>query len=150
GKAHGTVPRALGAASLDRLLEAQRVALTPEQRDEVLRIAPSHVTNPLPALTPTEALLKQEAGQDLAGALTVRYAVVSGGLPPLHEIAAPLWAKLGAAQMEAVADATGGHLALLWGDAQTACTLRLPFDHSRPAEFEISHRQGGKGLAQRT
>ena len=61
--------------------------------------------------------MRRETGQNLAAALVLQYAVDARGPPPLHKLALPLWVALGLGQFQGLSDKNGGHLALIWEDA---------------------------------
>jgi hypothetical protein len=138
--------RDFGAANLDGTFEQTRLRLTPEQRGEmgitIRGKALSQIRNPIPALHLTQAELRREKGQNLAGSLLLRYAVDTGGPPALHKLALPLWTAYGPSQFEGVSDNGGGHLALIWEDSRTRYTLRSPYEAEQPVEFEVADRQG--------
>ena len=71
-----TLPRSLLCCA------TRPAAIAPEQRGESLRVGPgpglAQFANPLPALKPAELILQQEAGQDLAASLLLRYETLSG------------------------------------------------------------------------
>jgi hypothetical protein len=148
-----SLARRLGAVDLDRSHEHDRLQLAPEQNGEQLVVKKpeklGQVTNPLPALKPTELVIRQEKGHDLKASFVLRYRNDESGLPPLHEVAMPLWKSLGLGVMQDVSDEAGGHLALCWEDRQTRYTLRLPFAGSRLAELEVQDIQGPDHLKAR-
>lgn len=147
------LPRAFGEVHLDRSFEQNRLRFAPEQRKELLTVeqakVPANLTNPLPALKVTQARLQQETGHDVAARLVVRYAPDEHGLPPVHQVALPLWATVGASRWEGVGDSSDGHLALIWQDARTRYTLQLPYASGRTPELEIRDVQGPERLAER-
>jgi hypothetical protein len=144
GKPSADLARDFGAAHLDRTFEQGRILLAPEQPGEkdltITGKALAELRNPLPALKLTQAELRRESGHNLVSALVLRYAESSSGPPPLHQVALPLWAALGAGQMQGVSDQNGGHLALVWRDAHTQYTLRMPYDTVHPVELEARDR----------
>lgn len=136
--------RSLGAVLLDRTFEQNRLHFSPEQRKNVLAISQpkslERVRNPVGGLKPAQALLEQEAGHNLTARLVLRYGK-EDPMPPLHEVAGPLWAAAGPARLESVEDMDqSGFLALVWEDAATRYTLRLPYSASRNVEFEAANR----------
>ena len=145
GKSLAKLARDFGTAHLDRTFEQDRIRLAPEQPGEkdltITGKALAEVRNPLPALKLTQAELRRESGHNLASALVLRYAESGGGPPPLHQVALPLWVALGWGQMQGVSDQNGGHLALVWQDAHTQYTLRMPYDSIQPVELEARDQQ---------
>ncbi len=148
-----SLPRDFSGANLDRTFEQNRFRLVPEQRGETtLKVAGKALAllrNPLPALKLARAELQREAGQNLTASLLLRYDSDGDAQPALHKMALPLWVALGPGQFQGVSDKNGGHLALVWEDARTRYTLRLPYDSVQPVELEASDRQGLAHVAER-
>jgi hypothetical protein len=142
------LPRDFGAAHLDRSFEQNRLRVTPEQRAEEVRTDRAEVlagiTNLLPALPVSAAVLQRVGDQDLLNRVTLSYA--QEDRLPLPKVALPLWAAWGPGQLEGVDDDHGGHLAFRWEDARTRCTLRLPHDISVPLELELADRHTPEDL----
>jgi hypothetical protein len=145
--------RDFGVVNLDRSFSRDRARLVPEQLGDSVQTsrAPvlAEIVNPLAPLHPVEAILNRTAGQDLVESFALHY----GGeenMPHLYQAALPLWSALGPGRIEAVDDKDGGHLALLWEDALTRYTVRLPHVSGRPFEFEARDRRGAEALVQRS
>lgn len=147
-----SLARSFGGAHLDRSFEQNRVRLTPEQLGDTLRTARAQavaqVTNPLEGLRPTEIILEREKEHDLLARLQLHYPGDESA-PPLHQAVLPLWAKHGPGRFEGVDDELGGHLALVWEDAQTRYTVKLPYAGGLPTELEVQDKQEAKDLAER-
>jgi hypothetical protein len=147
-----TLPRDFGAVNLDRSFEQDRLRLMPEQRGDTIRTgkrqALNKIANPLAPLVPTEAVLTREPKHDLVGSFSLLYGG-EGTLPPLFQVVLPLWAMCGPSGLDAVDDADGGHLALIWEDAQTRFAVRLPHVAGQPFTFEATDRRGPGALAAR-
>jgi hypothetical protein len=144
------VNRDFGAVHFDRGFEQNRVRFALAQRGPLLTVAePKGLTNPVPSLKAKEAILQQQSGYDLVAELKFQFTTGTNNLPPLHQVALPLWAQSGSAQMEGVDDAKGGHLALIWEDAQTRATLRLPHTPEGSIELEVRDRSTSAELPQR-
>jgi hypothetical protein len=144
--------RTFGAVSLDRTYEQDRLRLMPEQRGDTVRTgqrqALDKLVNPIAPLPPVEAVLRREPKHDLVSSFSLYYGG-EGKLPPLFQVALPLWAACGPCRLDAVDDADGGHLALTWEDAETRFALRLPHVSGQPFAFEASDRRGPTALAER-
>jgi hypothetical protein len=147
------LPRDFSGANLDRTFEQNRFRLVPEQRGETtLKIAGKALAllrNPLSALKLTQAELQREAGQNLTASLVLRYDSDGEAQPALHKMALPLWIALGPGQFQGGSDKNAGHLALVWEDARTRYTLRLPYDSVQSVELEASDRQGLEHVTER-
>jgi hypothetical protein len=147
-----TLPRDFGAVHFDRSFEQNRLRLTPGERaarlesDEASVVA--RVTSPPAALRPVLVSLERDAEQDVAHRLTLTYAVEQA-TPPLAKVALPLWTAWGPGHFEALEDEHGGHLAWVWEDAQTRCTLRVPHAATEAATLEVRDRHEPKDQAQR-
>src|SRR5262249_29158700 len=131
-----------------------RLRVTPEKRgstlmtDELKTLA-QMATPVVPDLKPSQATLQREGEHDLTARLTIRYAVDPSAPPALHRLALPFLAASGVPGIEGVEDPAGGHLALVWEDAQTRHCLRLPYEAGQPVQFEAGDRQGTENLAER-
>ena len=146
-----TLVRDFGGAHLDRSFEQNRVCLIPEQLGERLQTARAQavaqVTSPLEGLRPTEVALEQAKGS-LLSRLHLYYASEETA-PPLHQAILPLWAAYGAGRFEGVDDEHGGHLALVWEDAQTRYTVKFPYAAGLPTEFEAQDKHPAADQAER-
>jgi hypothetical protein len=145
--------RDFGGINLNRSFEQNRRHTAPAQRGETLTLKDAKVlaglTNLLPTLKPTQALVRREGTADLTASLLVNYGGDVGGPPPMHEIVLPLWEKIGPGRLVGVNDDMGGHLALLWDDEQTRYVVRLPYESTQPVQFEVRDAQGPQHLAAR-
>jgi hypothetical protein len=100
-------------------------------------------------LQPGEVSLQQQTGYDLLAELRFQYPTGINSLPPLHQLALPLWSQSGSAQIEGVDDARGGHLALTWEDGRTRTILRVPHTQSGSIELEVRDRSTSAELPRR-
>lgn len=145
------LPRDFGLVSLDRSFEQDRRRLAPEQLGDVLQTGQAKVLEclktPLEPRRPTEAVLRREPGHDLVAGFTLLYS--GDALPPLCQIALPLWAAWGPSRLGGVEDGQGGHLALAWQDAHTRYVLKLPHLVGEALALEATDTTGPAGLARR-
>ncbi len=144
--------RDFGAVHLDRSFEQNRLRFIPDKRSDTISTdkptALARITNPLGNLHPLAATLKCEAGHNLVAGLTLSYGVDDAALP-LHQVALPLWAAWGAGSFQDAEDQNGGHVALVWEDAQTRYELRSPYVSGHPVELEVQDARGVQDLQQR-
>jgi hypothetical protein len=144
------VPRELGPLHLDRRFETNRLAVAPQQLDNPLVLREGqgleHFANPLPQGRLSEVILVRHAEEDLLLRALLRYRPGT----PWHEIAAPLFARLGPGQwvLEPGSASHGPRLQLLWRDATTRLSFAIPHESREPIEVEWSDsRQAPEDLA---
>jgi hypothetical protein len=150
GKASpGTLPRDLGAASLDRSFEQNRVRVAPEQPGPVVRSSRkavlAQVKSPVRGVTPTQVVLERAGDQGGTARILVRCA--DDGVVPLHQAALSLWAEAGPARITGQEDDDGGHLVLIWEDGRTRLSLRMPYHNEQALELAAEDVGGADAAA---
>ena len=140
-----TLSRNFGAINLDRSFEQNRLRIAPEQRADTIQTdrpaALNQITSPCGTLRPQMAILCRQTGCDLTDSLTLRYGIEETTLP-LYQVAMPLWVAWGAGALTGADDQHGGHLGLIWEDAQTHYELSSPYITGQLLEFTVRHRSG--------
>jgi hypothetical protein len=142
--------RDFGAVHLDRTFEASRVQFAPDKPGPAVtltgRAAVGRLKAPVADPAPATVTLQRENGYDLTASLRLAWPE----LKPDAELktALALWAAYGPARIEGVLDLDGDYLSLVWEDAVTRLTLRLPYDAKGP-DFTAGDRRGGEALAAR-
>jgi hypothetical protein len=144
--------RDFGLVSLDRSFTQDRLWLAPEKIGEAVLTsrekALAEITNPLAPLAPVAAQLQRVPGLDLVENFSLFYGGEESTVT-LFQAALPLWSAYGPSRFDAVDDANGGHLALIWEDAITRFTLRVPHVSGQPFAFEARDRRGPESLGTR-
>jgi len=140
-----TLPRDFGAVHLDRGFEQNRVRLAPEhagtrvgtERPALLKEAGSL----LRGVAPARVAVERAGPTDATARVSFNY-VGNGGTVPLHETALRLWAEGGPAQITGQEDENGGHLILVWNDARTRITLRMPYADGQTVDLDAEDVSG--------
>jgi hypothetical protein len=143
------LPRDVGTVHLENAYETTRLTVAPQLQIEPLVIDDDKLLkkleNPLPAAKLTRVDLKRVEGQDLLR--EVHYRLQSGR--SLHEVAAPLFARLGVPRLANEADAKRTNLTLTWEDAATQWLLVLPDDVREPTLLTLRDRREAAQNAER-
>jgi hypothetical protein len=136
--------RDFNLVSLDRGFEQNRVRLAPEQRGESVQTKKAgtlaHLTNPLGKTAPATAILHKAPGNDATADVTLQYSY--DNLPPLSQLALPLWQANGPAQFGEGGDGDDRFLEIVWQDDRTRHTLRVPNADGAPVEFVAQNASG--------
>lgn len=145
--------RDFGVVNLDRSFTQDRLRLAPEQMGDVIRTsrakALAEVANPLAPLPPILAELHRVPGLDLVESFALSYGGDENNAT-LFQAALPLWSAWGPSRFDAVDDANGGHLALIWEDTATRYILRVPHVSGQAFTLEARDARGPESLAART
>jgi hypothetical protein len=143
------VARGVAQIHLDSYFETSRLAISPQQQGDHVVVGEepglARVENPLPAAKLLKLEFARVEGQDL-----LREAVYSfqSGLP-LHQVALPLFARLGMGAVSNESDAARTYLTLTWEDAVTQVILRLPDDAHVPTTLTLHDRRDASKSAER-
>jgi hypothetical protein len=141
--------RDFGAVHLDRTFEANRALFAHEAEGRTVSVAGKAVAQrlrqPVAAPAPTSAALRRAHDADLSASLQLGWGADARGAAAV-KVALALWAAYGPARVETIADPDGDALALVWEDARTRLTLRLPYDPEAP-EFLAEDVRGGDPAA---
>ena len=146
-KPAGALPpeaRDFGAVHLDRTFEQNRVLFARDRIGSVLdldcRKSPGVVRLPPAAPAPDFARLEGENALNLTSSLTLDW---PADVAPdaLAKLVVPLLAAYGSPRIDDASDADGDYLALVWEDARTRLSLRLPYESS-PVVFRAENRPG--------
>jgi hypothetical protein len=105
------------------------------------------VTNLLTGLQPKRVTVQHDAGQDVTSRVIVAY---KSDRVTLTQAVLPLWTAWGPGRFESVSDDQGGHLAVVWEDAKTRCTVRLSYNDNEPIRFEAEDRANDKDPSRAT
>ena len=149
-KTAGALPaeaRDFGAVHLDRTFEQNRVLFARDRTGSVVdmdcRTSPGAVRLPLAVPTPDLARLEREKDLNLTSALTLEWPAEQSAT------AADAAGRAAAGRLRqsrastAPQDAGGDCLALVWEDARTRLTLRLPYE-SNTVVFRAENRPGAE------
>ncbi len=144
--------RDFGAVNLDRSFEQNRQRVAPQQSGDALQAdrasVLAQVKNRLAPLELGKVFVHREPGQDVVSRLVLR-GRDDPNQPPLFRVAAPLWAAQGPGRFDWGEDDRGAFLAVVWEDARTRHTLRLPVISGTAAEFEARDLAGAADTARR-
>jgi hypothetical protein len=148
-------PRDLGAVSLDRTFDQNRLnldaSLKPAAVLETNRpSAVERVHQPIREPKPENVMLLKEGDTDLLASVAIRWsAEVNKGA--MEKLAVPFWAAYGNSRIEGAEDANGGHLAFVWESDTTRYTFCLPYHEVNMPELIAADRRGtdADGMAAR-
>jgi hypothetical protein len=137
--------RDFGAVHLDRTFESNRAFFAPEKEGKAVSVAGKAVGQrlrlPDAAPAPTSATLRRGHDADLSASLQLGWWADARWAAAV-KVALALWAAYGPARIETIEDPGGDALALVWEDARTRLTLRLPYDPTE-TEFLAEDVRGG-------
>ncbi len=145
----GADARDLGSLHLDGTYEQGRIllgiepdpkTLTSERTDVLARLRA-----PVPA-KPSSVVVLRAGERNLIQSVTLRWPAELN-VTAQTSLLVPLWASHGDARFEEVTDGTA--VSLSWQDAQTRCTLVLPFNVAQLPEYVVLDRHGPESLVER-
>jgi hypothetical protein len=139
-------PRELGAVHFDQTFTSTRVAVSPDQNKDPLKLGPKELAKiKIPAAdTASDAVLQRVDGRNLLASVTLHWSSELNN-EAVEKLALPFWGAFGSSRFEA----TDEHLALIWEDAPTRFTLRLPYDVAVAPEFVAEDQRGAEDAAKR-
>ena len=130
--------RDFGPVSLDRTFEQNRRLFAWRHGGATVTVKDAKSLATVPSFTPQrpkEAVLERDADQDLLKALRLTHA--PDPKQTLATVAAPLWQRFGASQVQA-----DRYITLAWSDGTTRVALVLPNDIERPVLVEATDNSG--------
>ncbi len=138
--------RDYGAVHLDRTFEQNRVLFARNQTGSVVELdyrkSPGVLRLPAGLAAPDGARLEGENALNLTSSLTLDWPA-DAAATAVTDVVSPLLAAYGAPHIDGVQDPDGDALALVWEDARTRLTLRLPYE-SNPVVFRAENRPGSE------
>lgn len=153
GKNAATLPRDWGSIHFNRSFDRNRLLLDKSAKPaaSVVIRPDAKAAHPLPKYTLQDITLTRLGEYDLLAGALFRYRPEATTNVGLHQLALPLFARLGLGQMAEVAATKerGTHLQVAWEDAVAKVVLRVPHDSSRPVEVEITDRRDASRAAER-
>jgi hypothetical protein len=147
------LPRQFGVVDFDRSFDNNRVQLDINQRGPRITVqgkkTPVRVGSLVKGLEFHEATLEGDPVRDIVNRFTLAFAADSRGFPALGQMTLPIWAAAGPGRLQETAGKDGKTLALIWEDARTRYSLRLPYGRESLTEFEVADRTPAQERARR-